>query len=79
MLGTLTVREQITYAAMLRLPSLMPHNEKLQRVKEVIEELGISHIADSPIGSDMTRGISGGERKRVSIATELVTGFQFYS
>jgi ABC-type multidrug transport system ATPase subunit/ABC-type multidrug transport system permease subunit len=73
MLGTLTVREQITYAAMLRLPSLMPHDQKLQRVDDVMRELGIYHIAESTIGTDMSRGISGGERKRVSIATELVT------
>jgi ABC-type lipoprotein export system ATPase subunit len=73
MMGTLTVREQITYSAMLRLPSIMPHEEKLRKVDLVMEELGITHIANSVIGTDMTRGISGGERKRVSIATELVT------
>jgi ABC-type multidrug transport system ATPase subunit len=38
-----------------------------------MEELGISRIANSLIGTDMSRGISGGERRRLSIAVELVT------
>jgi ABC-type multidrug transport system ATPase subunit len=42
-------------------------------VDEVMEELSISHIADSTIGTEMSRGISGGERRRLSIASELVT------
>jgi ABC-type multidrug transport system ATPase subunit len=73
MMGTLTVKEQVTYTAMMRLPAFMPHEEKMKRVDNVLEELGISHIAKSQIGNDMTRGISGGERKRVHIASELVT------
>lgn len=38
-----------------------------------MQELGIFHIADSLIGHELARGISGGERRRLSIATELVT------
>jgi ABC-type multidrug transport system ATPase subunit len=39
---------------------------------EVMEDLGLTHIQDSRIGSVGDRGISGGERKRVSIASELL-------
>lgn len=38
-----------------------------------MDQLGISHIANSVIGSEMSRGISGGERRRLSIASELLT------
>lgn len=73
MFAELTVREQITYAATLRLPREMPCSAKLARVERVIQELGLSKVRDARIGSAVQRGISGGERKRVAIATELVT------
>ncbi|EIE82698.1 hypothetical protein RO3G_07403 [Rhizopus delemar RA 99-880] len=73
LMGTLTVRETLTYAAMMRLPRQMPLQAKLKRVEEVIQELGISKIADSQIGMPGKRGISGGEKRRVSIGKELVT------
>jgi energy-coupling factor transporter ATP-binding protein EcfA2/ABC-type multidrug transport system permease subunit len=43
------------------------------RVAKVIDELGLSKCADSRIGNELVKGISGGERKRVSIGSELVT------
>lgn len=73
MIGTLTVYEHLLNIALLRLPSSMPYKIRLQRVDAVLEDLGISHIKDSFIGTDLERGISGGERKRLSIASELVT------
>jgi len=73
MLGTFTVREHLMYIAQLRLPAGMPWEERVRRVESVMEELGISRIANSLIGTDMSRGISGGERRRLSIAVELVT------
>ena len=72
-MGTLTVREHLNFVAKLRLPSLLPESYKLERVDQVLKELKISHIADSFIGTEMTRGISGGEKKRVAIASELIT------
>ncbi|GAA5809512.1 hypothetical protein MFLAVUS_002921 [Mucor flavus] len=73
LMGTLTVRETLTYAALMRLPRHMPLQQKQKRVEEVIQELGISKIADSMIGIPGQRGISGGEKRRVSIGKELVT------
>ncbi|XP_065903806.1 broad substrate specificity ATP-binding cassette transporter ABCG2-like [Dysidea avara] len=70
--GTLTVRENVFLSALLRLPPEMTHAEKLEKVDEVIEELGIYHVADTLIGSAFTRGVSGGQRKRTSIAMEMV-------
>ncbi|EFW15880.1 ABC transporter [Coccidioides posadasii str. Silveira] len=75
MLPTLTVHETILTSALLRLPKDMSNVVKEQRVFEVEKQLGIYHIKDQIIGSEggKGRGISGGEKKRVSIACELVT------
>ncbi|ROV93387.1 hypothetical protein VMCG_08424 [Cytospora schulzeri] len=75
MLPTLTVHETILNSALLRLPRDMTRAAKLQRVTEVEKQLGIYHIKDSLIGSEegSGRGISGGEKRRVGIACELVT------
>ncbi|KAK3309914.1 uncharacterized protein B0T15DRAFT_17866 [Chaetomium strumarium] len=75
MLPTLTVHETILTSALLRLPRDMTRAAKEQRVLEVEKQLGIYHIRDSLIGSEegKGRGISGGEKRRVSIACELVT------
>ncbi|GJQ09948.1 hypothetical protein GpartN1_g1739.t1 [Galdieria partita] len=73
MFAELTVHEQITLSCLLRLPNTMAIEKKKQRVQEVIQEMGLSHVANTMIGSETKRGVSGGERKRVSIATELVT------
>lgn len=73
MFAELTVEEQITYAALLRLPPAMPREKKLLRVQKVIQELGLNNVKGTMIGNEIVRGISGGERKRVNIGTELVT------
>ncbi|KAI9732695.1 MAG: hypothetical protein M1818_007429 [Claussenomyces sp. TS43310] len=75
MLPTLTVHETIMTSALLRLPRDMGRSAKEQRVFEVERQLGISSIRDSLIGSEegRGRGISGGEKRRVGIACELVT------
>jgi ABC-type multidrug transport system ATPase subunit/ABC-type multidrug transport system permease subunit len=75
MLPTLTVHETILNSALLRLPRAMSRAAKEQKVWDVEKQLGIYHIRDSLIGSEegKGRGISGGEKRRVGIACELVT------
>ncbi|KAF9893604.1 hypothetical protein FE257_010916 [Aspergillus nanangensis] len=75
MLPTLTVHETILTSALLRLPRDMSRISKEQRVVEVEKQLGIYQIRDQLIGSEegKGRGISGGEKRRVGIACELVT------
>lgn len=75
MLPTLTVHETIMDSALLRLPRDMTLIAKEQRVDDVERQLGIHHIRDQLIGSEESnnRGISGGEKRRVGIACELVT------
>eukprot|EP00884_Botryococcus_braunii_P016367 jgi/Botrbrau1/3413/Bobra.0337s0046.1 len=69
---SLTVWEVLYYAAMLRLPRNMSIQEKKDRVLTVIKALGIMSCKDTIIGGFFRKGISGGERKRVSIGHELL-------
>uniref|UniRef100_A0A3Q2ZJB6 ABC-type xenobiotic transporter n=1 Tax=Kryptolebias marmoratus TaxID=37003 RepID=A0A3Q2ZJB6_KRYMA len=71
-MGTLTVRQNLSFSAALRLPSSVPQREKEARVSHLIEELGLTKVADSKVGTQTARGISGGERKRTNIGMELV-------
>nr|POF15530.1 abc transporter g family member [Quercus suber] len=75
MLPTLTVHETILDSALLRLPREMSTAAKIQKVEDVERQLGIHHIRNQIIGSEEGngRGISGGEKRRVGIACELVT------
>ncbi|KZV62382.1 hypothetical protein PENSPDRAFT_591484 [Peniophora sp. CONT] len=73
LMSTLTVYETVLYSALLRLPRDMSLEAKKFRTLETMNELGILHIKDSRIGDSGNRSISGGEKRRVSIACELVT------
>mmetsp|Transcript_1483 Transcript_1483/g.3563 ORF Transcript_1483/g.3563 Transcript_1483/m.3563 type:complete len:718 (-) Transcript_1483:370-2523(-) len=72
-MGTLTVRENLMFSAELRLPGTISYAEKQRRVQSVIDELGLGKVAESKVGNEFIRGISGGERKRVNIGMELIT------
>ncbi|XP_066242645.1 broad substrate specificity ATP-binding cassette transporter ABCG2-like [Saccopteryx leptura] len=72
-MGTLTVRENLQFSAAVRLPTTMTNHEKNERINMVIQELGLTEVADSKVGTHFTRGVSGGERKRTSIGMELIT------
>lgn len=66
--GHLTVRDQLTYTALLRLPSTTTRNEKHAEVSRILSMLRLDKCADTPIWL-----LSGGEKKRVNIGTELLT------
>lgn len=73
LMGTLTVREIIQYSAQLRLPSNITKEEVNEIVDNVIIEMGLEDCAQNLIGNWHLRGISGGEKKRLSIALEIIT------
>ena len=76
LLPTSTVYETVLNSALLRLPRQLSFKAKQKRVYDVLEQLRIYDIKDRVIGSEYERGISGGEKRRVSIACELVTSPQ---
>ncbi|XP_073118944.1 ABC transporter G family member 25-like [Henckelia pumila] len=68
----LTVRETLVFCSLLRLSNSVPKKEKISIAEAVINELGLSKCENTVIGNSFIRGISGGERKRVSIAHEML-------
>lgn len=69
----LTVRETIDTAARLRLPGHMTRQERKQFIDSLLRRLALLDVAESRVGDTKTRGISGGERKRLSLACELIS------
>ncbi|WIA39802.1 hypothetical protein OEZ86_005855 [Tetradesmus obliquus] len=69
-----TVREALVTSALLKLPRSMSKAQKLARVDALLELLELSHVAASYIGDEALgiKGISGGEKRRVSVGIELV-------
>ena len=51
----------------------MSKSAKIARAEEVLAQLGLRHCADTLIGSEFVKGISGGEKRRVSIAIQILT------
>ncbi|KAJ8635712.1 hypothetical protein MRB53_009979 [Persea americana] len=72
LLPQLTVEETLVFAAFLRLPNNTSHQEKYSRVEIIMKELGLDRCRHTRIGGAFVRGISGGERKRTSIAYEIL-------
>ncbi|GAB2218422.1 hypothetical protein Drorol1_Dr00001645 [Drosera rotundifolia] len=71
LLPLLTVKETLMFSAKFRLRK-MDGKERHKRVQILIQELGLLHVANSFVGDEENRGISGGERKRVSIGVEMI-------
>ena len=70
--GTLTVRENLLFSVNVRSARSVSTCERIDRVNQVISELDLHACADTLVGTDFVRGVSGGERKRTSIGMELV-------
>ncbi|KAF2272145.1 ABC transporter-like protein [Westerdykella ornata] len=73
LLASLTVRETLRFAAGLRLPKWMSKSQKIQKAEEVLLKMGLKDCADNLIGNDLIKGISGGEKRRVTIAVQILT------
>lgn len=81
LLGTMTAREALLFAAQLKLPQTLTLQEQIDQGLLLLKKLGLSHVQDQYIGytgaaaqnSGLARGLSGGERKRVSVCFEMVS------
>ncbi|KAL8711148.1 MAG: hypothetical protein Q9220_004293 [cf. Caloplaca sp. 1 TL-2023] len=89
LIGSLTVRETLDFAARLSLPryenqdaqcqhliranSISKH-ERLLRVEELLSSFGLRDQANTIVGTPIRKGISGGQKRRLSIASQLITG-----
>ncbi|XP_073144512.1 ABC transporter G family member 6-like [Henckelia pumila] len=68
----LTVEETLTFAAEFRLPRNLSKSKKKLRVQNLIDQLGLRNAAKTVIGDEGHRGVSGGERRRVSIGIDII-------
>jgi ABC-type multidrug transport system ATPase subunit len=72
LMPSLTVRETLQFAARLKLPDFLSEEEKDARAEVMLRKFGLRHCADTLIGNSVTKGISGGEKRRVSIVCEIL-------
>lgn len=75
---TLTVHDTLRFAAKTRMPANRPKGETKEEyvtlVTDIVETLfGLRHVRNTPVGDNRIRGVSGGEKKRVSIGEALAT------
>ncbi|KAF5781100.1 putative ABC transporter, AAA+ ATPase domain, P-loop containing nucleoside triphosphate hydrolase [Helianthus annuus] len=73
LITTLTVRESVYYSAQLQLPDSMSKTEKKERAEMTIKEMGLQDSIDTRIGGWGAKGLSGGQKRRVSICIEILT------
>ncbi|XP_061366678.1 ABC transporter G family member 20-like [Gastrolobium bilobum] len=68
----LTVEETLMFSAEFRLPRSLSKSKKKARVQALIDQLGLRNAAKTVIGDEGHRGVSGGERRRVSIGIDII-------
>lgn len=72
LLPTLTARETLQYSADLRLPPPCTAEDRARLVDEIIMELGLKEAAGTRVGTSLHRGLSGGEKRRVSLGVQML-------
>lgn len=93
LIGSLTVRETMKFAADLSLPryvfrllvayvpgdangsrySSVSKQQRIDRIRTLLEAFGIQNQANTLVGTPIRKGISGGQKRRVSVASQLIT------
>ncbi|KAL7230666.1 hypothetical protein ACSBR2_009025 [Camellia fascicularis] len=73
LMTTLTVKEAVYYSAQLQLPDSMSRSEKKERAESTIREMGLQDSMNTRIGGWTSKGLSGGQKRRVSICIEILT------
>ncbi|CAI0422234.1 unnamed protein product [Linum tenue] len=72
LMTTLTVKEAVYYSAQLQLPDSISIAEKKKRAEMVIKEMGLQDSLNTRIGGWAVKGLSGGQKRRVSICIEML-------
>lgn len=72
-IATMTVKEHLIFRALLRMDKNISREKRMDRVNEVIHELGLQRCKNNMIGDPgRIKGISGGEMRRLSFASEIL-------
>ncbi|GAX85216.1 hypothetical protein CEUSTIGMA_g12636.t1 [Chlamydomonas eustigma] len=70
--GNFTVYETLKFTADLRLDRKLPASTMLALLNQVLSQMGLLHASNTIVGTPLKKGISGGERKRLCVAIELL-------
>ncbi|KAF2105736.1 ATP-binding cassette transporter-like protein [Lophiotrema nucula] len=73
LVGSLTVRETLYFATQLSLPSSITKAARILRIENLIASFGLQGQRDTLIGTPIRKGVSGGQKRRVSVASQLIT------
>ncbi|KAH3671245.1 hypothetical protein OGAPHI_000468 [Ogataea philodendri] len=73
LIPTLTCFETLMFAAELKLPKLTSRSARAQLVDEIILELGLKECRNTLVGDRVNKGLSGGEKRRLSVGIQLVS------
>ncbi|KAI8536279.1 hypothetical protein RHMOL_Rhmol10G0244900 [Rhododendron molle] len=73
LMTTLTVKEAVYYSAQLQLPDSLSISEKKERAEATIRDMGLQDSMNTRIGGWSSKGLSGGQKRRVSICIEILT------
>eukprot|EP00899_Mesostigma_viride_P016059 jgi/Mesvir1/24454/Mv21823-RA.1 len=71
--GQLTVEETLNYTARLRCPPEYTEEQRKEVIEQALTDMGLRHVRHVIVGDPLKKGISGGERKRLCVAIELLT------
>ncbi|KYK56962.1 hypothetical protein DCS_03968 [Drechmeria coniospora] len=73
LIGALTVRETIEFSSRLARSSSLPRLERQRRIDALLRSFGLTEQAATLIGTPIRKGISGGQKRRVGVASQLIT------
>ena len=73
LIGSLTVSETVDFAARLAMPAGVSAKERRERVNDLIKSFGLQNQSSTIVGTPIQKGISGGQKRRLSVASQLVT------
>ncbi|KAE8354914.1 P-loop containing nucleoside triphosphate hydrolase protein [Aspergillus coremiiformis] len=73
LIGSLTVQETLKFAADLSLPRSVTRSQRADRIQSLLGAFGIQNQASTLVGTLIRKGISGGQKRRLSVASQLIT------
>ncbi|CCT71224.1 related to ATP-binding cassette protein [Fusarium fujikuroi IMI 58289] len=73
LIGSLTVRETLEFSSRLASSSSLSKKERIVRINNLLESFGLVEQANTLIGTSIRKGISGGQKRRVGVASQLIT------
>lgn len=74
LIGSLTVRETLSFASRLASAGALSGAERAARIDGLLDAFGLGRQSDTIIGTPVRKGLSGGQKRRAGIAGQLITG-----